>query len=44
MARADENLDALRARIDAPLLGVLAHASEPSDADVEALAAAARVL
>jgi len=44
MARADENLAALRARIDAPLLGVLAHASEPNDADIEALAAAARVL
>jgi dethiobiotin synthetase len=44
MGRADENLDALRARIDAPLLGVLAHASEPDSAEVEALAAAARVL
>lgn len=44
MARADENLDTLRARIDAPLLGVLAHASAPRDADVEALAAAARAL
>jgi dethiobiotin synthetase len=44
MARVDENLHSLRARIDAPLLGVLAHASEPGDADVEALAAATRVL
>jgi dethiobiotin synthetase len=44
MARAEGNLDTLRARIDAPLLGVLAHASAPGDADVEALAAAARAL
>ena len=44
MARVDANLDTLRARIDAPLLGVLAHASQPRDADVEALAAAARAL
>jgi dethiobiotin synthetase len=44
MARADENLDTLRARIDAPLLGVVAHASEPRDADVEALVAAVRAL
>ena len=41
MARADENLETLRARIDAPLLGVLAHAPEP---DAGALAAAARAL
>ena len=44
MARADENLDTLRARIDAPLLGVLAHAPELRDADVQALAATARAL
>jgi dethiobiotin synthetase len=44
MARADENLDTLRARIDAPLLGVVAHASAVRDTDVEALAAAARTL
>lgn len=44
MARAEENLDTLRARIDAPLLGVLAHACEPRNADVEALVAAARAL
>lgn len=44
MARADENLDALRALIDAPLLGVLAHATDAGNADVEALAAAARGL
>jgi dethiobiotin synthetase len=41
MARADENLDTLRARIDAPLLGTMMHAPE---ADIDALAAAARVL
>lgn len=44
MARADENLETLRVRIDAPLLGVLAHAHELRDIDVEALAAAARAL
>jgi len=44
MARAEENLDTLRARLDAPLLGVLAHAPELRDADVQALAAAARAL
>ena len=44
MARAYENLDTLRARIDAPLLGVLAHAPKLRDADVHALAAAARAL
>jgi dethiobiotin synthetase len=44
MARADENLDTLRARIGAPLFGVLAHAGEPGTADVEALAAAVRAL
>ncbi|HET7924443.1 MAG TPA: dethiobiotin synthase [Rhodanobacteraceae bacterium] len=44
MARGDENLGTLRSRIDAPLLGVLAHASALRDADVEALAAAARAL
>ncbi len=44
MARADENLETLRARIDAPLLGVLAHSPELRDADVEALVAAARAL
>ncbi|HEX5123370.1 MAG TPA: dethiobiotin synthase [Rhodanobacteraceae bacterium] len=44
MARDDENLATLSARIDAPLLGVLAHSSEPRDADVETLAAAAHVL
>jgi len=44
MARPDENLDALRARIDAPLLAVLGHAAEPRDADVAALATATRAL
>jgi len=34
----------LRARLDAPLLGVLAHAPELRDADVQTLAAAARAL
>jgi dethiobiotin synthetase len=41
MARAADNLDTLRARIDAPLLGVIAHAREPG---ADALAAAARAL
>jgi dethiobiotin synthetase len=41
MARAGENLDTLRERIDAPLLGVLAHVREP---DVDALVAAAHAL
>jgi len=44
MARAEENLETLRARIDAPLLGVIAHASTPSDDDARALVAAARAL
>lgn len=44
MTRADENLDTLRARIEAPLLGVLAHATEIGNADVDALAVAARGL
>jgi dethiobiotin synthetase len=44
MARAEENLDALCARIDAPLLGALAHAPGSQGGDVEALAAAARAL
>lgn len=44
MARAEENLATLRARIDAPLLGVLAHSPDPRDDDVEVLTAAARAL
>ena len=44
MARADENLDTLRARIAAPLLGVVSHASTPRDDDARALVAAARAL
>lgn len=44
MAQVDANLDALRARIDAPLFGVLAHAPAPGAADVDALTAAARAL
>jgi dethiobiotin synthetase len=44
MARADENLDTLCARIDAPLLGVLAHGADLREADVEALSSAVRAL
>lgn len=44
MARAEENIEALCARIGAPLLGVVAHASVPREADVDALLAAARAL
>jgi dethiobiotin synthetase len=43
MAHADANLDTLRARIAAPLLGVVAHGSD-DDAGVEALTHAARQL
>jgi dethiobiotin synthetase len=41
MAAADANLDTLRARIAAPLLGVIAHAV---DADIDALRAAVELL
>ncbi|HEY6894091.1 MAG TPA: dethiobiotin synthase [Rhodanobacteraceae bacterium] len=41
MARADENLATLRARLEAPLVGVLAHSREPA---ADALIEAARVL
>ncbi len=44
MAEVTANLDTLALRIDAPLLGVLAHAPMPGAADVDALVAAARVL
>lgn len=44
MAHADANLDTLRKRIDAPLLGVLAYAPVPGAADVDALVAAAQAL
>jgi dethiobiotin synthetase len=44
MVRVDANLDTLRARIDAPLLGVLAHAPRPGITEVDALTLAARSL
>ena len=44
MAYADANLDTLRARIEAPLLGVIAHAAERADDRGEALALAAERL
>jgi dethiobiotin synthetase len=44
MSHADANLDTLCARIDAPLLGVLAHARDPGAAAIEALLSAARTL
>lgn len=39
---ADENIETLRERIPAPLLGVLAHAETPSEAEVVALSDALR--
>lgn len=45
MASADANIDTLRARIDAPLLGVIAHAREATgDTGFDALSQAAQTL